>query len=185
MPNIAAIRWLTRGKKKPPVIQYMLLDDNLEYLIYPKEVVVTDLKTDIEDIFNAFHKYVSKNTSLEILFKSINQSYGRHRKDSFQFHRLMKKMLTEKNLLRPNSRTAFLLNKDNLKLFKNALCLLDIDCKTKGYAFTTHLWAIALKATRSRVPLVIKKIWKARYGITRMTRQDLNKFVEFYTRVFI
>lgn len=74
----------------------MLLDDNLDYLIYPKEIAVTDLETDIDAIFQAIEKLAWKNSPLEIHFKSINQSYGRHRKDSFQFHRLIKKRLAKK-----------------------------------------------------------------------------------------
>jgi hypothetical protein len=174
----AAIRWLPKGPQKPPVIQYMLLDNNLEYLIYPKECMVIDLKKTIHSIIDELQTR-SGNDSLEVYYKSINKEFGRHRRDSGQFHRLIKKILGRQNLLKSNSRLAFLLKKEQLKLFKDALYLLDIDCKSKGNAFITHLWAIALKATRSRVPIVIKHIWKARFKIKRMNRAEEKNFQEF------
>ena len=180
MTNRAAIRWVTKGPHNPAVIQYMLLDNDLEYLIYPKEYVVTDLKKNIKHILEELERRSTQDI-LEVYYKSINKGYGRHRKDSGKFHRLLKKFLARKKLLKPNSRLAFLLKKDQLKLFKEALCFLDIDCKSKGNAFITHLWAIALKATRSRVPLVIKQIWKARYSIQRMNKKHEKNFQEFYS----
>ncbi|MBI2785175.1 MAG: hypothetical protein HYX60_02245 [Legionella longbeachae] len=160
----------------------MLVDNQLEYLIFPKECVVTDLKTNINDILKEL-EIRSRNDSLEVYYKSINEGYGRHRKDSGQFHRLIKKLLARKNLLKPNSRFAFLLKKDQLRLFKDALYLLDIDCKSRGNAFITHLWAIALKATRSRVPIVIKQIWKARFSIQRMNKNYERNFQEFFSLI--
>lgn len=182
MANRAAIRWVTKGPDKPSVIQYMLLDNNLEYLIYPKEYIVNDLKTNINQILEELQMR-SRNSDLDVYYKSINEGYGRHRRDSGQFHRLLKKLLARKNLLKPGRRLAFLLKKEQLRLFKYALYLLDIDCKSRGNAFITHLWAIALKATRSRVPLVIKQIWKARYAIQRMNKNHEKNFQEFYSHV--
>lgn len=92
-------------------------------------------------------------------------------------------MAQKNHLLEPNSRTAILLKKKQLKLFKDALYLLDIDCKTRGQAFVAHLWAIALKATPKRIPDVIKTIWKSRYGIKRMTPNFLEKYNEFYAHL--
>jgi hypothetical protein len=83
----------------------------------------------------------------------------------------------------PKSRFAFMLKKEQLRLFKDALYLLDIDCKTRGNAFILHLWAIALKATRSRVCTVIKQIWKSRFNITRMNSKHENRFHEFYSHL--
>lgn len=179
MTNRAAIRWVTKGTQKSPVIQYMLLDNHLEYLIYPKECVVTDLKTNIKSILDEIQTRAQVDT-LEIYYKSINKGYGRHRRDSGQFHKWIKKYLAKKKLLKTNSRLAFLLKKDQLRLFKDALSLLDIDCKSRGNAFITYLWAIALKATRSRVETVIKQIWKARFSITRMNPTHERNFQEFY-----
>lgn len=179
MTNRAAIRWVTKGADKSPVIQYMLLDKDLEYIIYPKECVVTDLKTNIKHILDELETR-SRYAGLEVYYKSINKGYGRHRRDSRQFHNWIKKSLARKRLLKPNSRLACLLKKEQLRLFKDALCLLDIDCKTRGNAFITHLWSIALKATRSRVPVVIKQIWKARFSISRMNQIYEKNFQEFY-----
>jgi len=122
-------------------------------------------------------------TPLEIHYKSIIKNFGKHRRDSAKFHTLINRVLTRKNLLQPNSRKASLLKKENLKLFKQALYFLDIDCKTRGYAFVAHLWAIALKATKSRVPMVIKRIWKVRLGVKRMNEVYLAKFSEFYSHL--
>ncbi|KTD23857.1 Uncharacterised protein [Legionella lansingensis] len=182
MTNIASLRWLTRGHHKPPLIQYMLLDKHLEYLISPKEIVVTDLKKNLNDIFLNIQKF-SRSYPLEIRYKSITHSYGGHRKDSEQFHFLLNKILEKKNLLQPNCRMASLLKKEDLTLFKNALYLLDIDSKTRGRAFVAHLWAIALKATKSRIIPVIKKIWKIRHGITRLNKASTAKFSEFYSHL--
>lgn len=180
MINRAAIRWVTRGPNKPPIIQYMLLDSNLEYLIYPKEHEVRDIAPSIKAILEEFEKKSGK-IPLRIYYKSVNVSYGAHRRDSGQFHRLLKEYLAKKKLLISNARLAFLLKKDQLKLFKNALYFLDIDCKSRGNAFITHLWAIALKATHSRVPMVIKQIWKARYCIHRMNQTYEKDFQAFYS----
>lgn len=182
MSNRAAIRWVTKGKQQLPVIHYMLLDKHLEYLIYPKECVVTDLKTNIKFILDELETHAQGDT-LEVYYKSINKGYGRHRRDSGQFHKWIKKFLAKKKLLKANSRLAFLLKKDQLRLFKDALSLLDVDCKTRGNAFITHLWAIALKATRSRIEAVIKQIWKARFSITRMNPKHERNFQEFYAHL--
>ncbi|WED43420.1 hypothetical protein [Legionella cardiaca] len=183
MANIAALRWLPRGPHKPPLIQYMLLDEHLEYLIYPKEIEVTDLKTNLYQIFSHIER-LSKNAELEVRYKSITRSYGAHRKDSEQFHFLINRILGNKHLLKTNSRTVSLLKKEKLTQFKNALYLLDIDCKTRGCAFIAHLWAIGLKATRKQVNEVIKKIWKARHGITRMNPSSSVKFAEFCSHIY-
>ncbi|KTD08438.1 hypothetical protein [Legionella jamestowniensis] len=182
MTNIAAIRWLTQGPYKPPLIQYMLLDQHLEYLIYPKEVAVTNLKQNIYQIVDHIEKF-SKNRALKVRYKSINRSYGAHRHDSEKFHILINRILAKKNLLEPNSRTVSLLKKEDLAFFKNALYLLDIDCKTRGHAFIAHLWTIGLKATKKQISAAIKKIWKARQGIQRMNKNSTIKFAEFYTHI--
>lgn len=179
MTNRAAIRWCLKGRENPPVIQYMLIDNKLDYLIYPKEYIINNLKTDIGEIIEDIEKH-SVNDTLEIYYKSINEGYGRHRRDSGQFHRLIKKILARKNLLKTNSRLAFELKKEQLKLFKDALYFLDVDCKSRGNAFISYLWAIALKATRSRLSIVIKQIWKARFSIHRMNKAHEKSFQEFY-----
>jgi len=178
----AAIRWVTRGTQKPPVIQYMLLDKDLEYIIYPKELVVSDLKSNLKSILEELETR-SQSDGLEVYYKSINKGHGKHRWDSGQFHKWIKKLLAKKKLLITNSRLAFLLKKDQLRLFKDALSLLDIDCKTRGNAYITHLWAIALKVTRSRVEIVIKQIWKARFSISRMNPIHERNFQEFYAHL--
>lgn len=178
----AAIRWVTRGTQKPPVIQYMLLDKDLEYIIYPKEFVVSDLKSNLKSILEELET-CSKSDGLEVYYKSINKGYGKHRRDSGQYHRWINKILAKKKLLKDNSRLAFILKKDQLRLFKDALSLLDIDCKTRGNAYVTHLWAIALKATRSRVTIVIKQIWKSRFSIIRMNPTHERNFQEFYSHL--
>ncbi|WP_244940997.1 hypothetical protein [Legionella sainthelensi] len=180
MPNRAAIRWCLKGPENPPVIQYMLLDNHLNYLIYPKECSVNNLKENIFQIMEDIESH-SINTPLEVYYKSINESYGRHRRDSGQFHRLLKKLLNQKNLLKANSRLAFVLKKEQLHLFKQALYFLDIDSKSKGNAFIVYLCMIALKATRSHVSQVIKQIWKARLSIQKMNRRHEKEFQEFYT----
>ncbi|ASQ46950.1 hypothetical protein [Legionella clemsonensis] len=182
MTNIAAIRWLTQGPHKPPLIQYMLLDQHLEYLIYPREIAVTELKQDVYDLFKHIET-LSKDKAFKVRYKSINRSYGAHRQDSEKFHILINRLLKKKNLLEPNSRTVSLLKKENLAFFKNALYLLDIDCKTRGNAFIAHLWTIALKATKKQINVAIKKIWKARQGIQRMNKNSTIKFAEFYTHI--
>lgn len=181
MTNRAAIRWVTKGTDNPPVIQYMLLDKNLEYIIYPKECVVNNLKKNIKDILAELESKSPAN--LEVYYKSINKNYGKHRRDSGQFHLWIKKLLAKKKLLKPNSRLAFILKKEQLRLFKDALYFLDIDCKTRGNAFILHLWAIALKATRSRVSVVIKQIWKSRFNITRMNPNHEKNFQEFFSHL--
>ncbi|MCP0914181.1 MULTISPECIES: hypothetical protein [Legionella] len=180
MNNIAAIRWLPRGKYKPPIIQYMLLDPELEYLIYPKEIEVTHLKTNLKEIFNSIAKAADNGMPLIIHYKSVSLGYRKHRRDSAQFHHDINKILKKRKLLKPNARTAVLLQQENLKLFKNALYLLDVDCKARGCAFIAHLWAIALKATAKRVPDVIKRIWKVRCHIKRMNTEANKNFLEFY-----
>ncbi|KTC64742.1 Uncharacterised protein (plasmid) [Legionella adelaidensis] len=180
MKNIAALRWLPRGKLKPPVIQYMLLDDQLEYLIYPKEIEVINLKKDIYKIFFEIENVIAAEP-LEVYYKSITVSYGMHRSDSLKFHRLIKKILRRKGLTKINNRTVSLLKKEQLKKFKNALYLMDIDCKAKGNAFIAHLWTIGLKATRKQVDEAIKKIWKSRYGIKRLNKELSEKYAEFYS----
>ena len=90
MPNRAAIRWCLKGRGNPPVVQYMLLDNKLEYLIYPKECIVDDLKANVLEIIEDIENH-SVNDTLEIYYKSINEGYGRHRRDSGQFHLLIKK----------------------------------------------------------------------------------------------
>lgn len=62
MANIAAIRWLTRGRYKPPVIQYMLLNDKFEYLITPRELLVNHLETNLKQIFFALEKFSPINS---------------------------------------------------------------------------------------------------------------------------
>ncbi|KTC75980.1 hypothetical protein Lbir_0049 [Legionella birminghamensis] len=179
----AAIRWLPRGYYKLPVIQYLLLDEQLEYLISPAIIEVYDLKSSVTQVLDHIERLVPDKKALKIHFKSITKSYGRHRRDSLQFDRLIRQWLIRNHLLEPNSRTAILLKKTQLKLFKDALYLLDIDCKTRGQAFVAHLWSIALKATPKRIPEVIKTIWKSRYGIKRMTPEYLVKYNEFYAHL--
>ncbi|MBA2651726.1 MAG: hypothetical protein H0U73_05620 [Tatlockia sp.] len=159
----------------------MMIDSHLEYVISPKEIEVYDLDKSIKEIVAKMFQFKPKLTSLEIRYKSVIISFGKHRKDSALFHYKMQRILLNNQLLKPSCRTAFLLKKENLKLFKNALYLLDIDCKTRGCAFITHLWAIALKATRARVYKVIKQIWKARMGIKKMSQKNLQQFLEFYS----
>jgi hypothetical protein len=178
MTNIASLRWVTRGYYKPSLIQYMLLNEQLEYLISPRELVVTNLAKNLYDIFSTIQIF-SADISFEVRYKSITRSYGAHRQDSEQFHLILNHILAHKNLIRPNCRTASLLKKEELKRFKKALYFLDIDSKTRGCAFVAHLWSIALKATKKRVDPVIKKIWKARHGITRMNKISSKQFAEF------
>ncbi|HHF7345921.1 TPA: hypothetical protein ACPSKB_002352 [Legionella feeleii] len=180
MSNIAAIRWLPQGKEKPPLIQYMLINSVLDYLISPTEISVTDLKKNINDLFIHIDKFSQPNIPLIVHYKSITKSFGKHRRDSAKFHKLINKILRKRKLLKANSRTISLLKRENLTLFKDALYFLDIDCKTKGCAFIAHLWTIALKATNKRFPQVIKQIWKSKYGITRITKDSSIKFSEFY-----
>lgn len=116
MTSRAAIRGVTKGISKPSVIQYMLVDDNWEYIIFPNERGVTDLKTNINDILEEL-EIRARGDSLQVYYKSINESYGRHREDSGQFHRLIKKLLARKNLLKSNSRLAFFIKKNQLRLF--------------------------------------------------------------------
>lgn len=182
MSNRAAIRWITKGKYTAPVIQYMLLDYKLDYLIPPQEVVVSDLKNDLWGILNKLEQRTD-GICLEIYFKSINIHYRKHRKDSAQFHRLINNYLISRKLKKANSRTAYFLKKEDLRLFKDALYLLDIDCKTRGCAFVAYLWMIALKATRSRIPEVIKQIWKARFSISRMNKNHQMHFDDFYAHL--
>ncbi|MCE0723200.1 MULTISPECIES: hypothetical protein [Legionella] len=182
MTNRAAIRWCLKGSGNPPVIQYMLLDSKLDYLIYPKECIVYDVKDTVYQVIEDIESH-SLNTPLEIYYKSINEGYGRHRRDSGQFHRFLKKLLNRKNLLKANHRLAFVLKKEQLKLFKDALYFLDIDSKSRGNAFIVYLWMIALKATRSRVTHVIKQIWKARLSIHRMNKMHEKMFEEFYSLI--
>ncbi|CEK09676.1 hypothetical protein [Legionella hackeliae] len=182
MTNIAAIRWLTQGPRKPPLIQYMLLDQQLEYLIYPKQIIVSNLKLDLYKIFNHIEEF-SKHSSLKVRYKSITKSYGGHRRDSGKFHLLINRILQRKHLLESNSRTVSLLKKEQLAFFKNALYLLDIDCKTRGNTFVAHLWAIALKVTKKQVSSVVKKIWKTCQGIKRMNKHSTVKFAEFYAHI--
>lgn len=175
----AAIRWTLRGINQSPTIQYMLLDGAFDYVIYPKQCLVTDLKQNLTEIMEDIERHSCTNP-LVVHYKSINYAYGRHRRDSARFHLLIKKTLAKRNLLTPNSRLAYELKKESLKQFKRALYFLDVECKSKGNAYITYLWAIALKATRSRVKLVIKQIWKARSSIKRMNAVHERHFEEFY-----
>ncbi|WP_231296913.1 hypothetical protein [Fluoribacter dumoffii] len=182
MCNRAAIRWCLRGPGSPAVIQYMLLDRELNYLISPRECIVDDVKDAVCNVIADIEKH-SGDAPLEVYYKSINERYGRHRRDSGQFHRFLKKILLRKNLLKANSRLAFFLKKDQLQLFKKALYFLDIDTKSRGNAFIVYLWMIAMKATRSRVTGVIKQIWKARLSIQRMSKIQKQRFQEFYSLI--
>jgi hypothetical protein len=178
--NTAAIRWLVRGKTNPPLIQYMLINKELEYLIYPKELVVTDLKKNLNQIFEAIDG-ISNNTPLEICYKSIQMGYWIPRKDSRKFHKLINKSITKRDLLEKAHKTSFLLKKEDLAHFKNALNFLDIDCKSRGEAYIAHLWTIALKVTKGRMYEAIKRIWKIRCGIHQMTEAQSIQFHEFYS----
>ncbi len=178
----AAIRWLTKGKMNKPVIQYMLLDEQLEYLIRPQEIEVVTLKNDVFAVLEKIEEQ-SQDSRLEIYFKSVNIHYGKHRQDSAQFHFLISDYLLKRNLKKTNSRTAYFLKKDELRLFKDALSLLDIDCKTRGCAYVAFLWMIALKATRSRVQLVVKQIWKKRLSIQKMNKKQQADFLDFYSLI--
>lgn len=180
MTNRAALRWLIKGKSRFPVIQYMLLNDKLEYLIPPQEIIITELKKDVWTILHELEQK-SNGNSLEIYFKSVTLAYGRHRRDSAQFHYLISSYLRKNNLIKSNSRTAYLLKKEDLRLFKSALNWLDVDCKTRGCAYVAYLWMIALKATRSRIKLVIKQIWMKRLSIIRMNKKQRMEFSEFYS----
>ncbi|RMX01928.1 hypothetical protein EAW55_10230 [Legionella jordanis] len=160
----------------------MLVDEDLEYIIYPKEIVVSELKDNLRAIFLEIEK-ASGNRSYILRYKSITRSYGAHRRDSEQFHFLLNNILRYKNLARPNSRTASLLKKEDLKHFKRALYFLDIDCQARGKAFVAHLWAIALKASKKRVNDAIKEIWKKRQGIHRMNQKAMSKFTDFYSHL--
>ena len=59
-----------RGKYKLPVIQYMLIDAQFEYLVYPQELEVTNLKKKIQQIVLHIEQ-ASVATPLEIYYKSI------------------------------------------------------------------------------------------------------------------
>ncbi|MBA2710018.1 MAG: hypothetical protein H0U57_05465 [Tatlockia sp.] len=181
MSNIGAIRWLTRGKYKLPLIQYMLINSQFEYLIPPKEVEVVDIEQSLSDIILEMKHFSASSSDLKIRYKSVIVSYGRHRKDSGRFHFRIRHILWLNNLHISNNRTSFLLKKEDLKRFKNALYFLDIDCKSRGNAFVTHLWAIALKATRAQYASVIKKIWKTRMGLKTMNKHNSQRFKEFYS----
>ncbi|WP_258957691.1 hypothetical protein [Legionella sainthelensi] len=74
MPNRAAIRWCPKGSENPAVIQYMLLDNHLNYLIYPKECSVNNLKENIFQVMEDIESH-SINTPLEVYYKSIHESY--------------------------------------------------------------------------------------------------------------
>jgi hypothetical protein len=178
--NIAALRWVPRGRFKPPVIQYMLIDVNLEYLIWPKEILVTQVETTLEKIFHEIEA-VSKERPLKIHYKSIVKGYWAHRWDSAQFHRKVNQYLARNGLLDTYHKTAFLLKKAPLQQFKQALYFLDIDCKTRGEAYVAHLWTIALKVTKGRLYDVIKQIWKKRYGVKRLSKEMSEQFREFYS----
>lgn len=180
MANIAAIRWLTQGRNHPPIIQYMLLDERLEYLIQPQEITVTHLKTNLKEIFATIERK-SKDNLLELHYKSVLTSFWRPRRDSKKFHKLINKYLIKKGLFKNSHRTSYLLKKENLAFFKNALYFLDIDCKTKGKAYVAHLWTIALSVTKGRMLDAIKQLWKSRYGIKRMNKEQLSRFMEFYS----
>ncbi|QRN05192.1 hypothetical protein GH742_13185 [Legionella sp. MW5194] len=161
----------------------MLLDAELDYLIFPKQRQVRHIQQTLVAILDEMQAFSSTQHPLKVYFKSINVHYGGHRRDSARFHSFLRKLLTRRGLLTPDSRMAYLLKKDDLKRFKQALYWLDIDTKTRGCAFIAHLWAIALKATRSRMELAIRQIWKARYGIQRMSRHDKERFAEFYAHL--
>ncbi len=178
--NIAAIRWLPRGKNHLPLIQYMLIDSNLEYLIFPKEVIVTDMNETLEGIFRAIERASKNDMPLAIHYKSIVKGYWTPRKDSAQFHKKINQYL-EKQSLPDTYKTSFLLKKEYLKQFKRALYFLDIDCKTKGYAYVAHLWTIALNVTKGRVETVIKQMLKKKYGVKRLTGEFIDKFDEFHS----
>ncbi|MDX1838793.1 hypothetical protein [Legionella taurinensis] len=179
----AAIRWLPQGRENPPLIQYLLLDAKLEYLIFPKQLQVSHIQQTLVAILDEMQSLCPATHPLKVHFKSINVHYGGHRQDSARFHSLIRRLLTRRGLLAPDSRMAYLLKKDELKRFKQALYWLDIDTRTRGCAFVAHLWAIALKATRSRVELAIRQLWKARYGIQRMSNHDKERFAEFYAHL--
>lgn len=178
-----AIRWLPQGREKPPLIQYMLLDEKLEYLISPRQIPVVNIQQTLVGILDDMRTFSSEQHPLQVHFKSINVHYGGHRRDSGRFHYLIRGLLKRRGLLTRDSRMAFLLTKDELKRFKQALDWLDVDTRTRGSAFIAHLWAIAMKATRRRVDEAIRQIWKARYAIHRMSKKDAIRFAEFYTHL--
>lgn len=173
----AVIRWLPNQNN--PLIQFMMLDEAFNYLIQPSEIQVKELEKDLSKIFTNFDKKAVRHTYC-LKYKSVTLSFGRHRKDSAAFHRLINQLAKARKV--DCDRKMRKLTGDALKQFKQALKFLDIDIRP---AYIVQLWAIALKVeSRERsVKKGLEQLWKKKESVNRLDTDLRESFNEFLTAV--
>ncbi|HAU0872100.1 TPA: hypothetical protein JBH44_13890 [Legionella pneumophila] len=86
------INWETNGHK-PSEIIYMVLNDDMEYLIKPTKHSVTQIKKDIDTIFSNTGNIDIK----KINCKTIVEQYNGHRNDSLEFHNSLIELCKNEN----------------------------------------------------------------------------------------
>ncbi|CZG24327.1 TPA: hypothetical protein JF904_000556 [Legionella pneumophila] len=149
------INWETNGHK-PSEIIYMVLNDDMEYLIKPTKHSVTQIKKDIDTIFSNTGNIDIK----KINCKTIVEQYNGHRNDSLEFHNSLIELCKNENWEFDKKAPSFK-GRNERKKFRLALNRLNIPIK---HVYEMDLWATYLKATKRRLDKSIKQIWTKKHG---------------------
>lgn len=175
---IVAILW--EKKKEVSTVDYMAIDSNtFEISIEPSQIDIKNTNDSvvqaIEMIFKKINE-VKANRLVRIEYKSVIRRYPNSTKLSIHFHDTLVNEIKSANY--GSARLSSKLKKQNLVIFKKALRELKyIDIDHDSYV--SHLWGVALHATKRSCRNSIKKLWKKRNGVKRMTVNFMGEFDDF------
>ncbi len=181
MGILASFLW-EPGKDKS-AIYYMVLDDiGYDVLTKPQRIVIPMNNGNINAIdgaisrfFDEIKKFKSKNNNCEVKVehKTVIRRYGKSKKESDYVHNTLTRRCDEEGFT--HKRLESKLPASALKPFKAALQTIGV-LTQNDEAYIHHLWCIALHATKKTYRAAIKKLWKGKNNIHKMTNENKKQF---------
>lgn len=165
-------------------ISHMEIGNNYEYLTAPNEYTIDTENQDSEHVKNHIDQHVreifdSLNSSV-VVYKSVATHYNPNLPHEFSkyFDQIITEKINSLNLKRQKRNGSHKRKKNE---FKNALKILGYTNHTNREKYKWELWDLAIKGNFEKK---IKKLWKKKYGIKRLSkREDIEKWLVFRNEI--